>query len=205
MLHFRTVEPKTLELLKEIQKIPEFKDLRLVGGTGLSLQYGHRKSVDIDLFGKTSIDTDELAFLLEKIGKVEKLSLSKTINIFTVDNIKVDIVNYPYKWLDNPLIADNIKIASDVDIAAMKLSAITNRGTKKDFVDLFYLLKVFSIKDMLRFYSKKYNDGNVFLVLKSLVYFDEAEPEPMPYMFEQFSWQDIKDKIRFVVTKYNNI
>lgn len=62
MLHFKTVEPKTLELLKEIQKIPEFNDLRLVGGTGLSLQYGHRKSVDIDLFGKTFIDNDELAF-----------------------------------------------------------------------------------------------------------------------------------------------
>lgn len=141
--------------------------------------------------------------LLEKIGKVEKLSLSKTINIFTLDNIKIDIVNYPYKWLEKPLLGDNLKIASDVDIAAMKLSAITNRGTKKDFIDIYYLLKSFSFEDMLRFYSDKYNDGNIFLVLKSLVYFDDAELEPMPYMFEQIEWQDIKFKISQIVSKYN--
>ncbi|MDF1547212.1 MAG: nucleotidyl transferase AbiEii/AbiGii toxin family protein [Bacteroidales bacterium] len=52
MLHFKSVEPKTLELLKKIQKVPELRNLRLVGGTGLSLQYGHRKSIDIDLFGE---------------------------------------------------------------------------------------------------------------------------------------------------------
>lgn len=52
---------------------------------------------------------------------------------------------------------------------------------------------------MLKFYAEKYNDGNLFLVLKSLVYFDDADPEPMPFMFEQLEWQNVKDRIRQVV------
>lgn len=151
MVHFKSVEPKTLELLKKIQEVPELKNLRLVGGTGLSLQYGHRKSIDIDLFGKIDFDNDELALVLNEIGTLEKLSLSKSIKIFKLNNIKVAIVSYPYKWLREALQEDDFKIASDVDIAAMKLSAITNRGTKKDFVDIYYLLKRFSLEDMLKF------------------------------------------------------
>lgn len=131
MLHFKTVEPKTLELLRKIQEVPEFKNLRLVGGTGLSLQYGHRKSIDIDLFGKIDLNNDELVSILAEIGMLEKLNLSKSIKIFKLNNIKVDIVNYPYKWLRAAIREDELKIAVDIDIAAMKLSAITNRGTKR--------------------------------------------------------------------------
>jgi hypothetical protein len=201
MLHFRTVEPQTLELLRKIQEVHEFQNLRLVGGTGLALQYGHRKSIDIDLFGEIDLDNDELASILAEIGNLEKLNLSKSIKIFKLNNIKVDIVNYPYKWLRDAILEDNLKIADVTDIAAMKLSAITNRGTKKDFIDIYYLLKKFSLKEMLDFYAEKYNDGNVFLVLKSLVYFDDAETEPMPFMFEQVDWQKLKDRIGELVKK----
>ncbi len=201
MLHNGIVEQRTLELVKKIQTIPEFKELLLVGGTGLALQLGHRKSIDIDLFGRIE-NSENIVEKLKKIGDLKIISTSQTINIFFLDNIKVDIVNYYYEWLHNPIIYENIKIASIKDISAMKLSAITNRGSKKDFIDLFFLLKKFTLKEMMKFYLKKYSEGNEFIVLKSLGYFNDAEEEPMPFMFEKIEWKDIKEKIIQEITKY---
>jgi len=202
MLQYKTVDKTTLGLIKAIQSVPEFKTLKLVGGTNLALQIGHRKSVDIDLFGNLEIDSTLIVKKLKKIGDVKVISLSKTINIFFLNNIKVDIVNYPYKWLNNPIIFDKINLASLNDIAAMKLSAITNRGSKKDFIDLFFLLKKRSLKQMLFLYLQKYSEGNEFLVLKSLGYFDDADQEPMPFMFEKTEWSEVKNKIKQTVSEY---
>jgi hypothetical protein len=77
----------------------------------------------------------------------------------------------------------------------MKLSAITNRGTKKDFVDLAFLLKHFALQDMLDFYAQKFSDGSAFTVLKSLVFFDDAEDDPMPNMLKPFDWTEAKRRI----------
>ena len=202
MLQYKTVDKTTLGLIKAIQSVPEFKTLKLVGGTNLALQIGHRKSVDIDLFGNLEIDSTLIVKKLKKIGDLKVISLSKTINIFFLNNIKVDIVNYPYKWLNNPIIFDKINLASLNDIAAMKLSAITNRGSKKDFIDLFFLLKKQSLKQMLLLYLQKYSEGNEFLVLKSLGYFDDADQEPMPFMFEKTEWSEVKNKIKQTVSEY---
>ncbi|RLD47566.1 MAG: hypothetical protein DRI94_13845 [Bacteroidetes bacterium] len=202
MLQYKAVDKTTLGLIKAIQSVPEFKALKLVGGTNLALQIGHRKSVDIDLFGKLELDSSFIVKKLKKIGNLKVISLSKTINIFFLNNIKVDIVNYPYKWLNNPIISDRIKLASLNDIAAMKLSAITNRGSKKDFIDIYFLLKKLSLKQMLLLYLQKYSEGNEFLVLKSLGYFDDAESEPMPFMFEKTEWSEVKNKIKQTVSEY---
>ncbi len=202
MLHIRTVDKRTLGLIKKIQSISEFNNLRLVGGTSLALQLGHRKSVDIDFFGKIEIEPNFIIQKLKNIGELKIISTSKTINIFFLDNIKVDIVNYPYKWLDKIIFTEDISLASIIDISAMKLSAITNRGTKKDFIDLFFLMKEFPLKKLMTLYLEKYPEGNEFLVLKSLGYFEDAEDEPMPYMFEKIEWEDIKEKIRQEIAKY---
>jgi len=100
MLYYTSIDTKTLELLKKLQKLDIFSGLRLVGGTALALQYGHRKSIDIDLFGKINADDIEILDNLNKIGNVNTISLTNYIKIFTLDNIKLDIVNYPYKWLE---------------------------------------------------------------------------------------------------------
>ena len=119
-----------------------------------------------------------------------------------VNDVKVDIVNYPYKWIDEPVGENGIILAGIKDIAAMKLSAITNRGTKKDFIDLFFLLKSFPLKDLLAFYLQKYSDAQLFTVLKSLTYFEDAEDDPMPMMTEPVMWQDIKATIIDTVSLY---
>src|SRR6056297_570950 len=190
MLHKAAVKPELLRILDQLMQIDVFSDLRLVGGTALALHIGHRESVDIDLFGE--IDFEEQEKNIEITGNIEVLKKSKNINVLSIDNIKVDIVNYKYPWISALVKEDNYRLASVKDIGAMKLNAITGRGTKKDFIDLYYLLKHFSIHDLFEFYIEKFEDGNLFLVKKSLTYFDDAEPEPMPVMKENITWEEIK-------------
>lgn len=203
MLHYNTITAETLELLTKLQAVPEFSELRLVGGTSLALQIGHRNSIDIDLFGKLLIDEIALNETLSNIGKLIQLKKSKNINIYSLNGIKLDIVNYPYEWLDQPIKTDTLTLANTKDIAAMKLAAITGRGTKKDFIDLYFLLNRFSLAEMLDFYARKYHDGSVFLVVKSLTYFDDAEQDEAPRMYKSINWEKIKSKIRNEINKLN--
>lgn len=202
MLYYQTIDTPTLELLKRLLAIPSFSSLRLAGGTSLALQYGHRKSIDIDLFGSIDIDGDTLSTLLSETGAVKRLNNRVNIYIYTINGIKVDIVNYPYNWIDELYVQDGLRLASDKDIGAMKLAAITGRGTKKDFIDLYELLQQYSLPELIRFYENKYHDGSVFLVLKSLVYFEDAETEIPPFLFRDYSWEHVKEYIRKAHTDY---
>ena len=202
MFHYKTVDLSTLELLKRLQSLDELKGLRLAGGTSLALQYGHRKSIDLDLFGKLEIGSDELIDVLKTVGEVKVIKDSKRIHTYTIDGVKTDIVEYNYPWIDDALVYDGLSLASDKDIAAMKLIAVSGRGTKKDFIDVFFLLKRMDLSAMVEQFEKKYNDGSVYLVLRSLVYFDDAEEDLDPVMFEQYNWESIKIFISNAVKHY---
>ena len=196
MLHYKTVDDFTLELLKKLQSLRIFSQMRLVGGTSLALQIGHRKSIDIDLFGLLNVDFDALTDELKTIGDVIVLGNSKNIHTYLIDEIKVDIVHYEYPWLKDKIVSDEIHLAAIEDIAAMKLSAIIGRGSKKDFIDLYYILQQFDLAQLMSFYGQKFRDGSSFLVLKSLVYFEDADLEAMPWMFEDLSWEEVKITIQ---------
>ena len=202
MLHYETVDEGTLELLKQLQSLSILSEMRLVGGTSLALQIGHRKSIDIDLFGNLSAEYENLIDELKTLGEVVPLKNSKNIHSLLINNIKVDIVNYEYKWLSNKITNDNIHLATIEDIAAMKLNAIIGRGSKKDFIDLFFILKDYSLATIMGFYTKKYNDVSTFLVLKSLTYFEDADIEEMPFMFNNITWQAVKDNIKKAHASY---
>jgi predicted nucleotidyltransferase component of viral defense system len=174
----------------------------LVGGTALALQLGHRISVDLDLFAYEVSLPEQFQILLTNSGiKVENVMLSTRIQIFNLNQTKTDFVNYCYKWISEPIKEDGILMASPEDIAAMKLSAITNRGTVKDFVDLYFLLDLFDLQQMLSFYKMKYPEAAEFLVLKSLIYFDDAETDPLPKMLMKTNWENIKARIMNAVQK----
>jgi hypothetical protein len=202
MLYFETIDTGTLELLNKLQSCSVLADTRLVGGTALALQIGHRKSIDIDLFGTISADEYEISMELNKLGQTTILRKTRNINVYLIEGIKVDIVNYNYPWLKQPITESNLILAGMQDIVAMKLAAITGRGTKKDFIDLFFLLKHFSLNQMLEFYSQKYIDGSEFLVLKSLAYFEDADTDENPVMLKQENWLKIKTDIRSVLEDY---
>ncbi len=195
MLQTQTVVPELMELLKKIMSEKLFSDFNLVGGTSLALQMGHRNSIDIDLFGKQEIDSDLFINLLNNFGKTEVTKSSKNILITDVAGIKVDFVNYQYDLIEKPLEIEGIRMVSKEDIAAMKLNAIAGRGSKKDFIDLYFLLNEFSLEEILSFYETKYNDGSIFMVQKSLTYFDDADAQQQPKMFKDFHWETCKQKI----------
>lgn len=202
MLQTQTVNQQLLELLNAIMQIDIFNNFNLVGGTSLALQRGHRISIDIDMFGQSEIDEFEFTEALKVFGNVIILKKSKNIIIYSVNGIKVDFVNYNYPLLADLLITDGIRLVSEKDIAAMKLNAISGRGSKKDFIDLFVLLGKFTLSEMIAFYKEKYHDGAEFLVLKSLTYFEDADEEVMPVMLIKDSWIDIKRKIVSVTEEY---
>lgn len=195
MLHTKSVTPRLLDLLKFLMSQETFSHYMLVGGTSLALQTGHRVSVDIDLFGKQELDELSFSTVLKGFGNTTIVHKTPNIIIYQIDGIKLDIVNYPYPWIREFQTVDNIRLASKEDIAAMKLAAITGRGSKKHFIDLFYLLKQYSLNEMLNFYEQKYPDGSRFMVLKSLTYFDDAEQEVTPKIFDPLDWSQIKTSI----------
>lgn len=204
MLSLQTVYPDTLELLNSIMQSPVLSEMRLVDGTSLALQYGHRRSVDLDFFGTLTCDVDELTEALrEQVGQLTLLSASKTIRAYNIRNVKVDIVNYNYPWIEQAVEENGIRLASPKDIAAMKVNAVIGRGTKKDFVDIYYLLQHYSFEDLMRFYSEKYTDGSEYRALLSMTYFDDVDSQTMPYMFEDISWDVIKKRICKEVETYN--
>ena len=202
MLSYKTVESHTLELLKSLMAEPLFASLRLVGGTSLALQYGHRSSVDLDFFGEITADDEDIKGVLRKFGSLLVLKESKNIKVYQLDGIKIDIVNYSYAWIDDAIVEDGIVLASPQDIAAMKINAIEGRGTKKDFIDIYFLLQHYTLKEILEFYTEKYPEYSIFRALMSLTYFEDAETQIMPIMFADVSWNDIKDSVCKVVDEY---
>lgn len=195
MLQVSTIEPDTLGLLRELQSLPCLQHTRLVGGTALALQLGHRLSIDLDLFGEVDVDKEQLIKELSTICPVEVLRDSRHIHQYVMNDVKVDIVNYRIPWLEDIVLSEGVRMASLEDICAMKLSAVTGRGTKKDFVDIFFLLKRYSLREMMNFYLQKYPNGSEVIVLKSLTYFEDAEKTPMPKMLQNVSWEAITNHI----------
>ena len=205
MLSLRTVLPDTLELLKVLMQQPLLKDMRLVGGTSLALQYGHRRSVDLDFFGMTTEDVDELTDMMRECSKdLVKGSCTKRIKTYFLNGVKVDVVNYDYKWIDDVVEGGGLRLASPKDIAAMKVNAVMGRGTKKDFIDVYFLLQHYSFDELIKFYLQKYTDGSEYRALLSMSYFADADPQPMPYMYQQVDWETIKNEIRLQVATYNS-
>jgi hypothetical protein len=202
MLHFETIEPATLGLLRKLQSIEELANVRLVGGTALAMQIGHRTSIDLDLFGLLDFSPEDYSEKLLQLGKLEFIKKSKNIQILLIDGIKVDIVNYHYPWLEDALNKEDIIMGSKKDIAAMKLNAISGRGTRKDFVDLYFLLNEYSLNEIMQFYLAKYNDGSEYMAIKSIGYFKDAEEEVMPNMLINVGWEEIKSTIRKCLKEY---
>jgi len=204
MLSYQSVEPHTLELLKSIMEIPLFQGMRLVGGTALALQYGHRQSIDLDFFGHCTADAEQYREILSNLGKLVVFKETERIKIYQIDGIKVDFIEYQYPWLEPTIEENHIRLASPIDIAAMKIYAAEGEGTRKDFVDIYYLLKHFTLSELLEFYRRKYPEHSEFAALRSLTYFEDADSLPMPFMFTKDKWEDMKSQIIKEVKDYTS-
>lgn len=202
MLETCTILPHTLELLKRLSQESALSGTRLVGGTALALQYGHRSSVYLDFFGHIEDDNAGLQRMLSNLGKYTVISEAKNIKCYVLDGIKLDIVNYNYPWIDEPLIVEGLVLASPKDIAAMKINAIEGRGSKKDFIDIYFLLQHYTLKELMGFYAEKYPEHSEFRALMSLSFFVDADQQASPKMFSKVSWEEMKDHIIKQVNDY---
>ena len=200
MLQSQTVESNTLELLKSLMQKEYLNSFVLVGGTALALQLGNRESIDLDLFSNTDFASNELlTSLLNDYQILVDNQLSQTL-ITTINYVKVDFIKFHYPFIRPFLVIENIRMASLEDIAAMKLDAITGRGSKKDFYDLFFLLQHYSIDELFSFYTEKYPHQTTFHVARSLTYFDDADIQPSPIVFDKtITWETVKQKIISVI------
>ena len=205
MLQLKTIDPNTYLLLQELSKSDYLDDFALAGRTSLALQIGHRISVDLDFFTLVEFDSVKLLDQLATDYDISNATVANnTLSLyisFNKNNIKVEFLRHNYTLLNNYLSSSNIRLYSIEDIAAMKLNAIANRGSKKDFYDVYELLKIYSISELLDFFKEKYLDLNAFTVIKSLNYFEDADLEPDPMSLRGESWNMIKRKIRNEVNK----
>jgi len=192
----QAVSPALLALLQTLMKEEFLHAFSLAGGTALALRFGHRESVDIDLFTETPFDAQALAEKLKNhYGMTEAETAENTVRGI-IDGIKIDCIAHQYPRLKNIEVSDGIRIYSLEDCAAMKLNAIANRGCKKDFWDCAELLRTFSRDELLAFCGEKYANDSLWNIEKSLVYFDDAEGEPDPRDLRGQSWEDVKQIIR---------
>ncbi|HJP62633.1 MAG TPA: nucleotidyl transferase AbiEii/AbiGii toxin family protein [Mucilaginibacter sp.] len=197
MLREETVEPATLGLLKKMVALPELNQFRLVGGTALALILGHRKSVDLDLFTDQPFEKDVFIPALEDtFGRVIPVNeRSKNIYQCVIRDVKVDFVSVKDPFLNPVQILDGIPFADIKDLIALKLNAVKGRGVKKDFWDIARLLQDYSLSDLFQFYHDRYNYDDTFAVIRSVIYFADAEDTIAPESLNGMTWEKVKDTI----------
>jgi hypothetical protein len=139
---------------------PLLNEFNLAGGTALALQIGHRISIDLDFFGNTTVDFDLLKLDISASYNFTVEHNTRNILIGFIDGIKVDFVRYKYSLIRPPVIDQDIRMLSIEDIGCMKLAAITGRARKRDFFDLYFILREISLKELLDLYVVKYYDGS---------------------------------------------
>jgi hypothetical protein len=206
MLHFQTVEPHTRALLSHLMSKPCLSGMYLVGGTALSLHYGHRKSVDIDLFG-IPFNTDEIvAELTTDFG--DSLAYTPAFGgkgLFCfINQVKVDLIHFEIPTILPPRHDESgVRLLEPPDLCAMKINAILSRGSKKDFWDLNELLHHYTIDEIIDFHKSKYPNQLLLITIpQALVYFDDAENSPDPICLKGWTWEFVKESIRTKVRAY---
>ncbi len=189
----RAVSAELLLLIDELSKNAIIREFYLAGGTGLALHLGHRKSMDLDLFSQAIPDMNGIREVIRELsgGIVEERR--GTIHSL-IRNIKVSFFYYPYPLLEETADFRGLRVARITDIGCMKIIAISQRGEKKDFIDLYEILKIKDISKMKENLIKKYgeNELNCYHILKSLFYFEDAENDIDPEMFVETRWEDVK-------------
>jgi len=203
-MHPESIEQKTRAVLAKIAGQDFILPFYLAGGTALAIHLGHRVSVDLDFFTPKTFAPSSVREELFHIGtfKVTSESADGTLNGI-LDGVSISFFTYPYENVCPLIPFEGISLADERDIAAMKIEAISSRGSKKDFVDLFFLLKKYHLSEVINFFETRYGgmNYNKLHILKSLEYFDDAEGELMPTMLQPTSWEDVKRRIQAETNK----
>lgn len=197
---FEQVLPgNTKATLAILEKSEIIQKSYLAGGTALALQLGHRISHDLDFFTQEEFDEELLLPEIKEISsfQLEKIAWRTIIGKF--EDVRFSIFFYKYPLLYHSKKFGMVNILDVRDIAAMKIAAVASRGAKRDFVDLYFVCKdKISLREAIRLYDKKYKNlvTMEMHIMKSLVYFEDAEPEEMPKMLKKVEWKKVKKFLR---------
>jgi hypothetical protein len=158
---------------------------------------GHRESIDLDFFSPREFSVEKLKKEISSLGEYHLTNEEDGTLDGMLDDVKLTFIRYEYPMLFPLVDFDGVKLADERDIACMKIDAISSRGSKKDFIDLYFLLEKYSLPELLSFFEQKYNHikYNKLHLLKSLGYFDDAEKDVMPKMLKDVHWDSVKEKI----------
>ncbi|MBI3985019.1 MAG: nucleotidyl transferase AbiEii/AbiGii toxin family protein [Candidatus Levybacteria bacterium] len=192
----KTLLPDTLRAIKLVSDFPEIQKAYLVRGTALALQIEHRTSIDLDFFTQDEFNEAKLSTKLASFQEFLQAGTAKWTVWGKIGQTKFSIFYYKYPLLEKTTSYEGIQLANLSDIAAMKIHAISDRGTKRDFVDVYFLSKKYTLLEMLGFYQRKYGvlEDHLYSIMRSLDYFEDAEKESdMPKMKISVNWQEIKD------------
>ncbi len=195
----KTLLPDTFRAIQLVSNVPEIKQAYLAGGTALALQIGHRVSIDLDFFTKQEFNETALSAKLASVPKFVQDGTAKWTVWGKIGQTKFSMFYYKYPLLEPIVSFEGLQLAALPDIAAMKIHAIEDRGTRRDFVDVYFLSRKYTLEEMLGFYQKKYAvlEDHLYSILRSLDYFEDAEQEKqMPKMLINVAWEEVKEYFR---------
>jgi len=205
MTKVETIGRKRDKLLKDLSFL---KDFYLAGGTALALQIEHRNSLDLDFYIQKKFDNQKLLQKLEKRFNNIKLIQNPTDTLIVeINDISVSFFHYPYSLI-GPFVKLNgyPLLASSKDIAAMKLVAIIQKATKRDFIDIYFLIKKFGLGSIIKVAEKKYPSFNSYLLLQAITFFEDIGKHDTRriFMIENVSWLEIKKYLIKAVDEFKN-
>ena len=206
-MHLEILDKKRRDLIEKISFVNKF-GFYLAGGTGLALQLGHRTSVDFDFYTPESFNPEKVIENFKKIADIEVfMKAEDTLGLITKDGIEITFFKYTYPILLPFKKMGKIKVASIQDIAAMKMNAIVGRGTQRDFIDLYYILKEYGMNNIINWTEEKFPHLSIELLLMSLVYYKDADEDKKSKLRikmsdEKFDWDKAKDYIEKKVFEF---
>lgn len=203
MLYKNAVEPITLDVLEKICGQPKFSAFALGGGTNIALRKGHRFSIDLDFFTSEPFDTSDIyKTITGNFKDVELLFEQNQTMMFLINGVKVDFILYPFKWLKPFDIFEETRLIHFEDIIPMKLQAVSNRFSKKDFWDIELLLVEFPLGHILKIFKTKFPTIDIGYIIHSLTNFENAETEEDPVCLIPKSWIEVKCNLQQAVREY---
>ena len=195
-MFIHTLTPAAWQLLQRLGQEPWLHEFYLAGGSAAALHLGHRVSVDLDFFTPQEYDPELLSRQLQRVGHLRVQQQNQGTLVGQLSEVQVSYFTYPYPLLEETLSLAKVRVASLLDIALMKLIAIGQRGTKRDFVDLYFICQSgWQLADLLQQIPQKYRTVSYpsYHLLRALAYFEDAERDVSPQMLVEWDWAAVKE------------
>jgi Nucleotidyl transferase AbiEii toxin, Type IV TA system len=193
--HPEAIGGATEQALAALVAASATKQFYLAGGTGLALHLGHRLSEDLDFFCEHDFDERRFLARVQPLTGFTLLSQAEATLHVLIAGAKVSFLGYDYPLLFPLLPFRGALVADWRDIACMKITAIASRGTRRDFIDLYAVATQIGLKPLLEMFQRKYLVVNYsqMHILKSLLYFEDAEKDPLPNLLTSIAWSDVRN------------